>query len=280
MILHWPLGPDVYRIDLATGTSLAIPVQFDGPQPNTYEMPPASRLVLESEHFVGDTRRGGGCNVEQYTLIPHCNGTHTEGPGHITDERLSVLDSLVDSWGAALLLTVDPVRAGDTKEQYMPRPEPDDLLITRAQLEAAHARADWPRLPPPGLVALVLRTRPNPPEKRYWRYGARKVPFFSVEAMDWVVEGGFRHLLTDLPSVDRMLDGGRLEAHHRFWGMPSGSHAADDARDLRKTITELIYVPNSLDDGLYVLDLQVAPFAADAAPSQPVLYRPERMPQD
>ena len=37
-------------------------------------------------------------------------------------------------------------------------------------------------------------------------------------------------------------------------------------------MTELAYVPDSAADGLYLLDLHVPAFAADAAPSRPVLY--------
>ena len=40
-----------------------------------------------------------------------------------------------------------------------------------------------------------------------------------------------------------------------------------------KTITEMIYVPNEISDGLYVLNLQIAPFENDASPSKPVLYK-------
>jgi len=42
--------------------------------------------------------------------------------------------------------------------------------------------------------------------------------------------------------------------------------------DYTRTITELIYVPNSVTDGEYLLELQVAAFENDASPSRPVLY--------
>jgi hypothetical protein len=38
------------------------------------------------------------------------------------------------------------------------------------------------------------------------------------------------------------------------------------------TITELIFVPNTAMDGLYLLNLQVAAFENDAAPSRPVIF--------
>ena len=37
-------------------------------------------------------------------------------------------------------------------------------------------------------------------------------------------------------------------------------------------MTEFIFVDDDIADGRYLLDIQIAPFAADAAPSRPVLY--------
>ena len=74
------------------------------------------------------------------------------------------------------------------------------------------------------------------------------------------------HLLIDLPSVDKEIDGGALAAHKKFWNMHG---------EVRKTstITELIYVPNSVIDGLYLLNLQIPSMELDAVPSKPVLYK-------
>jgi hypothetical protein len=38
------------------------------------------------------------------------------------------------------------------------------------------------------------------------------------------------------------------------------------------TITEMIYVPDNVADGSYLLNLQIASFENDASPSKPVLY--------
>jgi arylformamidase len=37
------------------------------------------------------------------------------------------------------------------------------------------------------------------------------------------------------------------------------------------TVTELAFIDDSIADGQYLLNLQVAPFVADAAPSRPIL---------
>jgi len=73
--------------------------------------------------------------------------------------------------------------------------------------------------------------------------------------------------LLDLPSVDREQDDGKLAAHHAFWDFP---HVIDRCR----SITEMIYVPDEVLDGDYLLELQVPHFINDAAPSRPVLYAP------
>jgi hypothetical protein len=85
-----------------------------------------------------------------------------------------------------------------------------------------------------------------------------------------MVESGIRHLLLDLPSVDREEDGGQLLAHKAFWQYPHNTRT--DA-----TITEMVYVPNELRDGLYLLNLQTISLDLDASPSKPVVYAVERV---
>ena len=39
-----------------------------------------------------------------------------------------------------------------------------------------------------------------------------------------------------------------------------------------RTVTEMIYVPDRIADGRYVLNLQLPAFQSDAAPSRPIIY--------
>jgi arylformamidase len=98
-------------------------------------------------------------------------------------------------------------------------------------------------------------------------------PFFSIEAMEYISELNVNHLLVDIPSVDRAFDEGKLTAHHIFWNVPQGSHDVDREKHSVKTITEMIYVLDVVRDGLYLLNLQVAPFAAYASPSRPIIFK-------
>ena len=82
------------EVDFAGGQDISIPLLFNGSQPNTYNVERAASQPYNDDQFIGDTRKGGPCNFETYTLTPHCNGTHTECVGHITKERISILNSL------------------------------------------------------------------------------------------------------------------------------------------------------------------------------------------
>jgi hypothetical protein len=97
-------------------------------------------------------------------------------------------------------------------------------------------------------------------------------PFFSLEAMQFIVETGVKHLLVDLPSIDRIFDEGRLLNHRIFWNVEPDAFETNEKSLIHNTITELIYVPNEIEDGNYLLNLQIAPFASDASPSRPILF--------
>ena len=84
--------------------------------------------------------------------------------------------------------------------------------------------------------------------------------------MKYIVECGVKHLLIDLPSVDREEDGGQLLAHKAFWQYPENIRA-------NATISELIYVNNVIKDGLYLLNIQITALELDASLSKPVLYK-------
>ena len=107
---------------------------------------------------------------------------------------------------------------------------------------------------------------PNLPEKKSKKYSNTNPTYLSEEAAVYLKEKGIKHLLIDLPSVDKEKDGGKLLAHNAFW------NTSGDVR-MDATITEFIFVPNAVDDGEYLLNLMIAPFENDATPSKPILYK-------
>jgi hypothetical protein len=254
-------------VDFGRPASLAIPLDFAGPQPTCFGAPGAGARALEAGGFVGDTRRGGSCNCAVLSLAPHCNGTHTECVGHLTDERVFVSERLPGGVELALVVSVAPARAGEVDEDSDPAPAPDDRLVTAAALAAALGRHEG--VPP---TAIVVRTAaPGDHPCRAYE-GPSPAPYLSRQAAGFLVERGIGTLVLDLPSADRADDGGRLTAHRMFFGLPPGSRRAAEARRPRATITELAWIGPEVADGLYLLDLQIPAFASDAAPSRPLLY--------
>lgn len=252
----------------STPIDISIPLQFNGPQPNAFGVEPAGSKPCVSGDLIGDTRQGGSCNFEQYTFIPHCNGTHTECVGHITNERISVRDCLRDIFMRSVLISVEPEPVHDTNDTYTPSVHEGDLLITERSIVRAMPRTTSQ------VDALIVRTQPNDDGKLSRRYEDDIPPYFTTEAMDFIVQIGIEHLLVDVPSIDRLYDKGRLLNHHVFWNVNEGSFEATEDTRRNSTITEMIYVPNDVPDGWYLLNLQIAPFASDASPSRPILFRP------
>jgi kynurenine formamidase len=119
--------------------------------------------------------------------------------------------------------------------------------------------------------AIVIRTLPNDTDKLSRKYSHTDPPFLAEGAALFLRESGIQHLLIDLPSVDKEKDEGRLLAHKAFWNVTDVNDLNPDAR-LEATITEMIYVPDNVRDGSYLLNLQIASFENDASPSKPVLY--------
>ena len=120
-----------YNFDFSKSLDISIPLIFNGQQPNTYGVAKASSVAYQDNEFIGDRRKGGPCNFETYIVTPHCNGTHTECIGHITNERVSILSSLKDVFIASTLVTVSPKLSSDA---YIPNLTNSDLVVTKDDL--------------------------------------------------------------------------------------------------------------------------------------------------
>jgi len=230
-------------VDLTQGIDLSIAVQPTGPKA-WYVDPPTFTPVMENG-FIGAVAQGGSVNFRNVFFNPHGHGTHTESVGHIATEVYSVNQNLNNYFYWAELKTVSPSVVDN------------DFVITLEQI------SDWSLSEE--TKALVIRTLPNDQEKLSRTYSDSNPPYFHVDAIQWLVAQGIEHLLVDLPSIDREVDNGVLAGHHAFWQYPNKPR-------MSCTITEFIYVPNNVLDGLYLLNLQVAAFENDAAPSRPVLF--------
>jgi len=256
------IGNKKYTVDFSKGMDISISLNFNGEQPNTYGVEKATSRPYQDGQFIGDTRKGGPCNFETYSFTPHCNGTHTECIGHITNERIDILAALNDEMIPSILISITPK---PTAENYTPTLNIEDLVITKEDLEL-HLKDVNSEF----LRGLIIRTLPNSESKKSRDYMKEEPAFFSIDAMEYIVSLGVDHLLVDTPSVDRLLDDGHLSAHNIFWET-KGKKFNPAAQN--KTITEMIFVPDLLDNGHYLLNLQIPAFVSDAAPSRPILYK-------
>jgi kynurenine formamidase len=150
-----------------------------------------------------------------------------------------------------------------------PETQGEDLVITLDSIKTAldvTLKLGIPR------EAIVIRTIPNLESKKQLKYSNTNPPYLGEDAARFIRESGIKHLLIDLPSVDKEHDEGKLLAHKAFWNVTDVNNLNADAR-LDCTITEMIFVPNEVKDGSYLLNLQMASFENDASPSKPILYK-------
>lgn len=257
MIFKFKLRGRDFEYNSTRFSDLSISLLFNGPQPNPFGVEKAIAKPYQGNGLIGDTRLGGSCNFDVIQMIPHCNGTHTECIGHISDQRMHIREQLKEVLIPATLVSIDTSHDAGMS----------GLMISKEKIQNVLSDVL------PGFErALVIRTRKNENSKK-WNYSSGSpIPFMSKESIAFLNEQGVEHLLVDFPSIDPLNDQGRLEAHREFWNMGEGSHMINKDTYVNKTITELIYVPDDLADGSYLLNLQIAPFASDASPSRPILF--------
>ena len=235
-----------YSIDLSRPIDISYPLVPGALTPKCFWAPNVEAEPVRAHGFVGSTAEGGGVNFYDVKLNPHGNGTHTECVGHIAKIQHSVQESFDQFHFIAKLITLTPRTI-----------ENGDRVIQEDQIVEAFGDESYD--------AMIIRTLPNTIELKKIDYSESNPPYIDAACMPHIIDKGVQHLLIDLPSVDRESDEGKLAAHHAYWNYPTDEHD-------KKTITELVYIDNVHPDGLYLLEMQVAPLVMDASPSRPVIY--------
>lgn len=233
------------KVNLNEGLDLSIPLRGDNSNPRAWYVDPPRFEPVRANGWIGSVEEGGDVNFRDIYFNPHGHGTHTECLGHITKEVYSINQHLSIFFFDAEVITVKPEIING------------DQIITSSCLKDLNNKTD--------IDALIIRTLPNDKAKYSKNYSDTNPPFLSVDCLPLLNALKVKHLLVDLPSVDKEDDGGALAFHHGFWGVPNEPN-------FERTITELIFVPDVVEDGKYLLNLQVAAFENDAAPSRPVLF--------
>lgn len=235
-----------FQVDFSKPIDISMPLHIGKDNPTAWYVDPPEIEPVRTDQFTGAVAEGGSVNFRNISFNPHGHGTHTECVGHISKEVYSINKTLTQFFFATELISITPVKQDN-----------GDEIITWEQIKSALKGKD--------IQAIVIRTLPNSPNKLSKQYSDTNPAFVEAKAMTELITLGIEHFLIDLPSVDKEVDGGQLAAHHAFWEHP-------EKTNLKRTITELIYVPENVKDGQYLLNLQIAPFENDASPSKPILY--------
>ena len=235
-----------YTIYIDQPLDISIPLRASKDNVNAWYLPPPKIYPAKVKEWTGSVEQGAAVNFNTIEFNPHAHGTHTECVGHITKEVHTINDCLTQFLFVAEVITV------------VPEPFNGDLIISEKQLRYAIGNKKR--------EAVIIRTLPNTKDKLTQQYAHTNPPYLTEAAAIYLREKGVKHLLVDTPSVDKEKDGGALLAHKAFWNV-------DGEIRLDATITELVFVPNSVLDGKYILNILIAPFENDASPSKPILYK-------
>ncbi len=237
-----------YRVDLFQPLDISMPLHTGNDCTSAWYVEPMRLEPVVMGEWVGDVNKGGSVNFRNVTFNPHGNGTHTECVGHISSEFFTINQCLKRFFFMAEVITILPLQL-----------ENGDYVITARQLKDVLDLSARPE-------AVIIRTLGNSENKLRINYSNTNPPYLLKDAVEFLNSAEIDHLLIDMPSIDKEVDGGKLEAHHAFWQYPENTR-------MHKTITEFIYVSNDISDGTYLLNLQIASFENDASPSKPVLYK-------
>ena len=255
-----------YVIDTTKFKDLSIPYDFNGPQPNFFNVEPGRVKPYESGSSSYSISDGAGCNVPEISMNIHCTGTHTECVGHLLEKESSVSECIQELYLPTILITVTPMLFSQCQDDYHVAISDDEKVISKNIVERSYAKYESNKP-----LSMIIRTLPNPMEKQFYSFSQILPPFFTNDALKFL-SNKVEHLVVDLPSIDRMEDDGLLGNHRIFWS-DNGNLNGSINSNSKKTITELAYIPNDVEDGFYFMNIQLPHFKIDAAPSRPIILQ-------
>jgi len=236
-----------WSVELDRPTSISLPLRRDFSNCRAYFLPPMEIVPLCTDQFTGSIASGGIVNCDRLVIHTHGNSTHTECLRHVVDLPIWISEAPRFFLVIGQLLTVEPK---------------NNTVITADQIISLDQD--------PFVRAVVIRTLPNDSAKAEKNWSGTNPPYLSEDAARFLSDREIEHLLIDLPSIDPEDDGGALRAHRAFWSL-------SDSPRVHATITELCFIPDTLSDGFYLVQLGILPLESDASPSHVLLYPAKRL---
>jgi arylformamidase len=194
----------------------------------------------DSPQFSGSLAKGGSVNCEKMSYYAHASGTHTECALHVLNVDFDMRSVQIPILNLAVLISIQPAIIGEDKVI-------DERFFNDFN-NVNHAET------------IIVRTLPNDESKLNANYSDTNPPYFTNEAMKVLQAKGFKHLVTDLPSIDKESDEGLLAAH-KAWFTEINQVPKD------RTITELVYIDGFIKDGNYFIAFSCPKIETDAVPS-------------
>jgi kynurenine formamidase len=230
-------GGEKVQIDLNKAIEISTPLVPGNAKPKAWYAPNFEANPVREGDFLGSLEEGGFVNFMNLRLNPHGNGTHTESAAHVYKNANSINKTLKNVFFKSYLISSDG------------RQEIGDEILDNLKED---------------VEAIVVRTTPNEVNNKLKDFSNTNPPFLSTKLIQEILKRGIKHIIIDLPSIDPEYDEGAVLAHKIFFG--------SEEKTNDNTITELVYIPNAIKDGIYMCNIQIPPFEIDAAPSRVFLY--------
>ena len=212
---------------------------------NCYHLEHPEFAYFKNEFFNGSLSEGGSVNCEKISLYPHASGTHTECALHVAPVDFNLFNLNINSFCLAKLITVMPASDGIDKSI-----SDHELIELNNEFNCE---------------ALVIRTLPNENNKVNENYSDTNPCYLTKSAITKIKSLGFSHLIVDLPSIDKESDEGKLVGHKEWF-------FDDGVVNPKRLITEFVFINNDINDGVYVVQVQMPKMETDAVPSKVLIY--------
>ena len=210
-------------------------------------------------------------NVDKLTICAHNNRTHTESTRHIYSNGLNISD-IVDnhdniSFYGCIIISVKPRfiyqinTKNDKYECGVNIDKYNDLIITKSMIETKINNIidmNNKALSSFFKQCIFIRVECDKNIKN------TNCPFLSNDAMQYLHNNFTNVFGINLCSVDRF-ESPKVPNHRIWFGHNPKSN---------RLIVEGLLIPNNIYDGIYCLNLQLAPIAnTDAVPTRPIVYK-------
>ena len=178
------------EVNISNPIDISIPIDVSRKNVNAWYVDEPKIFPEEIDGEVVKVSEGAVVNFNNIHFNPHSHITHTECVGHITEKVHSINKNLKYFIFLAEVVTIAPLFHNG------------DFIIGVKQLKTAlrNKKRD----------AIVIRTLPNLEEKKSMQYSNTNPTYLSEKAAIYLREKGIKHLLIDLPSVDKEKDDGNI----------------------------------------------------------------------